>query len=141
MICMPSQGVQMPYVKSLPNMIFIPFQCVQMPTMPIAAVFIPRKHCICLTFQNNKQIFESKILNTVAMPRVEKELLIFVERLRSTSVLSGVRFSQTGVFCVVFVGQCFYYCTFFWLLYFLSFFNLRLMFNHWFLQTILMIVL
>ena len=64
---------------------------------------------------------------TLWVPLVEQELLKLPEHTSSPPVFSGVRVTRSVVLCVCFVDRYLSFCTFFWPLCCLFFFDLRIL--------------
>ena len=64
---------------------------------------------------------------TRRVPLVEQEMLTLQGHLGSPLVYSGVRITRSLDLCVCFVDHCLSFCTFFWPLWCLFFFNIRIL--------------
>ena len=58
---------------------------------------------------------------------MEQELLILPQYPSPPPVFSGVRVTRSVVLCVCFVDRCLSFCTFFWPLFCLFFFDIRIL--------------
>jgi hypothetical protein len=91
-----------------------------------------------VAFKHNNLNFSSfmtyhRICNVTRLTRrvslVEQELITLPEHMSSPPppVFSGVRVTRSLVLCVCFVDRCLFFCTFFWPLCCLFFFDIRIL--------------